>query len=131
MDARLKLGFAPMTHHLVCRKVRVGRDSYAQTGRAGDMSTRTGPIPRVEDEAAYRQHTIDSQSFVRFCKNLPTPQENGPHQRHDAAVQRKESAMQQAAAADVMQLDVWDDKQQERQVVAAAAKQAAPAGKKK
>lgn len=114
-----------------CRKVRVGRDTYSQTGRAGDMSIRTGPTPRVEDEAAYRQQTIDSPTFVRFCKNLPELPELGPHQRHDAAMQRQASAMQQLVADDVMRLDAWDDQQQARQAVAAAAQPAMPPGKKK
>lgn len=117
--------------HLSCRKVRVGRDSYAQTGRAGDLSVRTGPTPRVEDESAYRQHTVDSPTFARFCNNLPKLPEVGAHQWHHAAVQRQESAMQQAAAEDVLRLDVWDDRQQEKRVAAAAAQQAVPAGKKK
>jgi hypothetical protein len=114
-----------------CRKVRVSRDSYAQSGRAGDLSIRTGPIPRVEDESAYRQHTIDSPSFVRFCQNLPKLSEVGPHQRHHAAVQRQEAAVQQSAAEEVMRLDAWEDRQQERCTAALAAQQAVPAGKKK
>ena len=113
------------------RKVRVGRDSYAQSGRAGDLSIRTGPTPRVEDESAYRQHAIDSPSFVRFCKNLPALPEVGPHKRHQAAVQRVEAALQQAAAEDVMRLDVWDDRQQEKRAAAVAALQAAAPSKKK
>ena len=113
------------------RKIRVGRDSYAQTGRAGDLSIRTGPTPRVEDESAYRQHAIDSPSFVRFCKSLPAVPEQGPRQRHEAAVHRQEAAVQQSAAEDVASLDVWDDRQQEKRDVAAAAQQAAAPSKKK
>ncbi len=120
----------PKTQH-ACRKVRVSRDSYAQSGRAGDLSIRTGPTPRVEDESAYRQHTIDSPSFVRFCQNLPKLPEVGPHQRHYAAVQRQEAAVQQSAAEEVMRLDTWEEKQQERRTAALAAQQAVPAGKKK
>ena len=114
-----------------CRKVRVGRDSYAQTGRAGDMSIRTGPTPRVEDESAYRQHTIDSPTFVRFCKNLPKVPDVGPHQRHHAAMQMQASAMQQLVTEDVMRLDAWDVKQLKKQAVAAAVQPAMPLGKKK
>lgn len=114
-----------------CRKVRVTRDTYAQTGRAGDLSIRTGPTPRVEDETAYRQQTIDSPTFVRFCKNLPKLPEVGPVQRHHAAMQKQASAMQQLVAEDVVRLDAWDDKQQERRVLAAAVQPATPPGKKK
>lgn len=64
---------------------------------------RTGPTPRVEDESAYRQHTIDSPSFVRFCNSLPKQPEEGPVERHHAAMQRQESAVQQSAADDVAQ----------------------------
>ncbi|KAL0052647.1 hypothetical protein WJX82_005121 [Trebouxia sp. C0006] len=113
------------------RKVRVPRDSYAQSGRAGDLSIRTGPVPRVEDESAYRQHTIDSPSFVRFCQNLPKLPEVGPHQRHHAAVQRQEAAVQQSAAEEVMRLDAWEERQQEKRTAALAAQQAVTAGKKK
>ena len=120
----------PKTQH-ACRKVRVARDSYAQFGRAGDLSIRTGPVPRVEDESAYRQHTIDSPSFVRFCQNLPKVPEVGPHQRHHAAVQRQEAAVQQSAAEEVVRLDAWEEKQQERRTAALAAQQPVPAGKKK
>lgn len=109
----------------------MGRDTYAQTGRAGDMSIRTGPTSRVEDELAYRQQTIDSPTFVRFCQNLPKPPDVGPHQRHDAAMQRQAAAMQQLIAEDVMQLDAWDDKQQEKQAAAAAVQTAKPPDKKK
>ncbi len=111
--------------------MRVSRDSYAQSGRAGDLSIRTGPVPRVEDESAYRQHTIDSPSFVRFCQNLPKLPEVGPHQRHHAAVQRQEAAVQQSVAEEVMRLDAWEERQQERRTAALAAQQAVPAGKKK
>lgn len=114
-----------------CRKVRVGRDTYAHTGRAGDMSIRTGPTPRVEDESAYRQQTIDSPTFVRFCKNLPKLPELGPHERHHAAMQRQASAMQQLVAEDVMRLDAWDEQQHARQAVAAAVQPVMPPGKKK
>lgn len=114
-----------------CRKVRVGRETYAQTGRAGDLSIRTGPTPRVEDESAYRQQTIDSPTFVRFCKNLPKLPEVGPVQRHHAAMQKQVSAMQQLVAEDVVRLDAWDEKQQERRVLAAAVQPATPPGKKK
>ena len=109
----------------------MGRDTYSQTGRAGDMSIRTGPAPRVEDESAYHHHTIDSPTFVLFCKNLPKLPELGPHQRHDAAMHRQASAMQQLVAEDVMRLDAWDEQQQARQAVAAAAQPAIPPGKKK
>ena len=108
------------------RKVRVGRDSYHQSGRAGDLSIRTGPMPRVEDESAYRQHTIDSPSFVRFCNSLPKRPEEGPVERHHAAMQRQESAVQLSAAVDVAKLDAWDVQQQER-LAALAAQQAAAA----
>lgn len=109
----------------------MGRGTYAQTGRAGDMSIRTGPTPRVEDESAYRQHTIDSPTFVRFCQNLPKPPQVGPHQRHDAAMQRQAAALQQLVAQDVVQLDAWDEKHQEEQALAAAVQPAKPPGKKK
>lgn len=111
----------------------MGRDSYYQSGRAGDMSVRTGAAPRVEDESAYRQHTIDSPSYVRFCNNLPKVPEHGPNYRHQAAMQRQETAMQQIAADDVARLDAWDVVQQEKAAVAAAQQAAAavPAGKKK
>ena len=113
------------------RKVRVSIDTYAQSGRGGDLSIRTGPTPRVEDESAYRQHTIDSPSFVRFCKNLPQLPEVGPHQRHHAAVQRQEVAVQQSAAEDVMRLDAWEERQQEKRAAAVAVQRASPIGKKK
>ena len=123
------------THFLAmgCRKVRVGRDSYQQSGRAGDLSIRTGAAPRVEDESAYRQHTIDSPSFVRFCNSLPKLPEQGPNYRHHAAMQRHDAAMQQTAADDVARLDAWDVMQQERAAVVAAQQAAAAvsAGKKK
>lgn len=115
--------------------MRVGRNSYHQTGRAGDLSLRTGPTPRVEDESAYRQHIIDSPSFVRFCSSLPKLPEEGPVERHYAAMQRQESALQQSAAEDVARLDAWDMQQQEKDAAiaaqqAAAAPPAKTAGKK-
>ncbi len=84
----------------------------------------------MEDESAYRQHTIDSPSFVRFCKNLPKMPEVGPHHRHNAAVQRQGIAVQQSAAEDVMRLDAWEERQQEKRAAVVAA-QAVPVSKKK
>ena len=95
------------------------------------MSIRTGPTPRVEDESAFRQQAIDSPTFVRFCKNLPKLPEVGPHQRHDAAMQRQASALQQSVTEDVIRLDTWDEQQHARQAMAAAAQPALPPGKKK
>ena len=57
---------------------------------------------------------------------MPKLPEEGPVERHHAAMQRQEVAVQQAAADDVAQLDAWDVQQQER-LAAVAAQQAAAA----
>lgn len=77
----------------VGRKVRVGRDSYMGTGRAGDLSIVYSCPKRVEDTLLDLNRTSkDNPMFERFVNSLPAKPAVSPHQHRAAGEARARQA---------------------------------------
>ena len=63
------------------RKYNVHPELYRRTGRAGDLTIRSGSEPRNEEQKVFFATLKDTPSFLRYVASLPPKAASSPHQR--------------------------------------------------
>uniref|UniRef100_A0A7S0VA26 Uncharacterized protein n=1 Tax=Polytomella parva TaxID=51329 RepID=A0A7S0VA26_9CHLO len=95
------------------RKIRIGIDTYAGAGRAGDFRSGTlGPAARVEDTSGFFRQLKDTPTFMRFCKSLPPLGQKdlgGRRIQLAVAARRKEMAVERGLVASLPSLPGGSD----------------------
>jgi hypothetical protein len=87
------------------RKIRITPECLKFSGRAGDLSKRSGTQKRLEEERAFYCRTVDSPTIARFAAGMAQNACNVPLAPSEAEQRQAEEVA--AAKLDVAALDKW------------------------
>lgn len=87
----------------LCRKGRTHPDSLKHSGRAGDLSKRSGTCERVQEQWEYGHKAVDSPATQRFAAGMAANAR--PIKMSPTEAQQRQANALRAEQADVANLD--------------------------